>query len=66
MYKLTEEEIKQINDILDACDDHPHFVNGKDVAAIAEIMLRLFKDDSKPTPKKAPAKKAPVKSEDAA
>ena len=63
MYKLTEQEIKDINDILDACDDHPHFVNGKDVAKIGDIMLRLFSKDSKPAPKKAPAKKAPASDE---
>lgn len=64
MYKLTEQEIKDINDILDACDDHPHFVNGKDVAKIGEILLRLFSKDSKPAPKKATAKKAPAIDED--
>ena len=63
MYKLTEEEVRQINDILDACDDHPGFVSGRDVAKIAEIMLRLFSKDSKPAPKKAPAKKAPASDE---
>ena len=63
MYKLTEQEIKDINDILDACDDHPHFVNGKDVARIGEIMLRLFSKDIKPASKKAPAKKAPASDE---
>ena len=63
MYQLTEVEVKQINDILDACDEHPQFVNGKDVAAIASILLRMFKEDIKPSTKKTQGKKSPVVTE---
>lgn len=62
MPTLTDAEVKEINDILDAVEDHPGFVNGKDVAKIAEIMLRLF-TPAKPEAKKSPAKKSPAKKE---
>lgn len=46
-----------------ASEDHAGFVNGRDVASIARIMLRLFEKPEKPVAKKAPAKKSPVKKE---
>ena len=61
MHKLTDLELKELNDILDAVEDHPGFISGRDVAKIAEILVRLFED--KPEPKKAPAKKSPAKKE---
>lgn len=62
---LTDKEKAEIEDILIAAEDHSGFVNGRDVAAIARILLRIFEAPSKPAPKKAPAKKAPVSKESA-
>lgn len=56
MYQLTEDEINRIEAILDHAEDHPGFVNGTDVAAIGNILLRLFKEEKKPA-KRTPAKK---------
>lgn len=62
---LTEQERAEIEDILIAAEDHSGFVNGRDVASIAKILLRLFEKPAKPVAKKAPAKKAPANKESA-
>jgi hypothetical protein len=47
VYQLSESQIDQINSILDACDEHPHFVNGDDVSTIAGILLEAFGPNEK-------------------
>lgn len=47
-FKLTDKEKAQIEDIIEAGEEHTGFVNGADVLAIARILQRLFVDADKP------------------
>lgn len=42
MYRLTEEEVSEIEKILAVGDEHVGFVNGEDVVKIAQILLNAF------------------------
>ena len=62
--QLSKEQIEKLDGILEACEDHPGFISGDDVAAIAKILKELFAEKPKQAPKKRTQKPAEKSGED--